>query len=54
MEQESWLKASWRITEKGRKAKLYEITKRGRAQLAAEKESWERLTRGVALVLRPC
>ena len=53
MEQEGWLMASWRVTEKGRKAKFYEITKRGRAQLAAEKESWDRLTRGVALVLRP-
>jgi PadR family transcriptional regulator len=53
MQQQGWLKSSWRVTEKGRKAKYYEITKRGCAQLAAEKESWERLTRGVALVLRP-
>ena len=53
MEQEGWLKASWGTTEKGRKAKFYEITKRGRAQLATERESWDRLTRGVALVLRP-
>ena len=54
MEQEGWLKSSWRVTEKGRKAKFYELTKRGLLQLAAEKESWDRLTRGVALVLRPC
>lgn len=53
MEQEGWLTASWGTTEKGRKAKFYEITKRGRAQLATERESWDRLTRGVALVLRP-
>ena len=53
MEQEGWLKSSWGTTEKGRKAKFYEITKRGRAQLATERESWDRLTRGVALVLRP-
>jgi PadR family transcriptional regulator len=53
MEQEGWLKSSWGVTEKGRKAKFYEITKRGLAQLAAERESWDRLTRGVALVLRP-
>jgi len=54
MEQEGWLKASWRITEKGRRAKFYEITRRGRVQLATERESWDRLTRGVALILRPC
>ena len=53
MQQEGWLKSSWGSTEKGRKAKFYEITKRGRAQLATERESWDRLTRGVALVLRP-
>lgn len=53
MAQDGWLKASWGVTEKGRKAKFYDITRRGRAQLAAEKDSWDRLTRGVALVLRP-
>lgn len=52
MEQEGWLKSSWYITEKGRKAKFYELTARGRSQLAVEKESWERLTRGVSQVLR--
>ena len=51
MEQAGWLKSTWRITEKGRKAKFYEITARGRSQLATEKESWDRLTRGVAQVL---
>lgn len=54
MEQAGWLKASWRITGKGRKAKIYEITARGRSQLAAERENWDRLTRGVAQVLGAC
>lgn len=53
MEQDGWLRSSWALSEKGRRAKFYELTKRGRAQLATEKESWERLTTGVALVLRP-
>ena len=52
MEQEGWLQSSWLVTEKGRKAKMYELTDRGRAQLATEKESWDRLTRGVSRVLR--
>ena len=52
MEQEGWLTATWRVTEKGRKAKYYAITERGLQQLAIEKESWLRLTRGVARVLR--
>ncbi len=52
MEQEGWLSASWDTTEKGRKAKFYDITDLGRAQLAVEKQSWDRLTRGVSRVLR--
>ncbi|MGH9628097.1 MAG: PadR family transcriptional regulator [Bryobacteraceae bacterium] len=52
MEQEGWLSSSWSITEKGRKAKFYAITKRGALQLEVEKESWLRLTRGVSRVLR--
>ena len=53
MEQAGWLRASWGVSEKGRRAKFYEITKRGTAQLETEKASWERLTQGVALVLQP-
>ena len=53
MEQAGWLKATWRLSEKGRRARYYEITSRGRAELAAERANWQRLTRGVALVLEP-
>jgi transcriptional regulator len=51
MEQDGWLTSAWQTTEKGRQARFYDITRRGRAQLAREKDSWNRLTRGVALVL---
>ncbi len=54
MQQAGWLQSSWSVSEKGRRAKFYGITKRGQAQLEAERASWERLTRGVALVLGPC
>lgn len=52
MEQDGWLSSKWQVTDSGRQAKVYAITARGRAQLALEQESWERLTRGVARVLR--
>lgn len=51
MEQDGWLDSSWGPSEKGRRAKFYRITAAGKAQLESERESWERLTRGVALVL---
>ena len=52
MEQDGWISHKWEITDKGRKAKVYAITARGRKQLAEEQESWDRLTKGVARVLR--
>ena len=52
MEQEGWLRSSWQVTEKGRKAKYYQVTKLGRSQLDFEKENWARLTHGVSRVLR--
>jgi len=51
MEQDGWLSSSWDTTDTGRNAKFYAITRRGRIQLARERDSWDRLTRGVALVL---
>ena len=50
LEQKDWLKAEWRASETGREAKLYSLTAAGRKQLAAEKESWKRLTDAVQLI----
>jgi transcriptional regulator len=52
MEQQGWLKSEWDVTEKNREARFYALTSKGRRQLAAEEESWARLTEGVARVLR--
>jgi transcriptional regulator len=50
LEQKDWLKAEWRASETGREAKFYSLTAPGRKQLAAEKESWKRLTAAVQLI----
>lgn len=52
MEQDGWLRSEWGTTEKNRQARFYSITPVGEAQLAAERESWARLTEGVGRVLR--
>jgi transcriptional regulator len=52
MEQDGWLRAEWGTTEKNRQARFYTITPAGKKQLAAEQETWARLTEGVARVLR--
>jgi DNA-binding PadR family transcriptional regulator len=52
METRGWLKSEWAVTETGRRARFYRLTRTGRAQLAAETESWLRLSSGIAAVLR--
>ena len=52
MEQEGWLRSEWGVTDKKRQARFYSLTRAGRRQLERERESWERLTKGVARVLR--
>jgi len=52
MEQDGWVEAKWGKTEKNREARFYALTEAGRQQLAKEEESWQRLTDGVARVIR--
>lgn len=52
MAQDGWIKGKWGTTDKNRQARFYTITAAGKKQLAAEQESWARLTDGVARVLR--
>ena len=51
MERRGWLGSSWAVTDTGRRARFYKLTKNGRAQLEAEKASWLQLTTAVADVL---
>ena len=52
LEQQGWIRAEWRVTDGGRDAKFYELTRSGRAQLRRELEQWERLSAAVGLVIR--
>lgn len=53
MEQEEWITSEWGTTETNRRARFYSITAVGKKQLAEEEKSWDKLTSGIALVLRP-
>src|SRR5688572_13233558 len=41
LEQRRWIKSKWGISDNNRHAKFYELTARGRRQIAEETESWE-------------
>ena len=51
LEQEGWIEGSWGTSDTGRQARFYALTRAGRKQLAAEEQSWARLTEGVERVL---
>jgi transcriptional regulator len=52
LENRGLLAAEWKDTETGREAKFYRVTRKGRAQLESETESWRRLAEAIALILR--
>jgi transcriptional regulator len=52
MEDKGWIEAEWKLTEKGRRAKFYSLTRTGRRQLESEMESWDRMTAIIAQVMQ--
>ena len=52
LEQEHWIRAEWKPSETGRRAKFYGLTEAGEKRLAEEQENWRKLTRAVGRVLR--
>lgn len=52
MEQNGWIRASWAITDYGRKAKWYALTKAGKEQLASREKNWQQVVKGVDAILR--
>ena len=52
MEEAGWISAEWTITENKRRARIYQTTRAGKRQLAAETERWNSFSSGVARVLR--
>jgi PadR family transcriptional regulator PadR len=47
-----WVKAEWGASENNRRARYYQLTAKGRKQLAEEEKNWARLAAAVASVLR--
>jgi PadR family transcriptional regulator PadR len=51
LQRQGWITSSWKVTENNRRARYYALTTAGRGQLTAERESWERLSAAVNLVM---
>jgi transcriptional regulator len=52
LEQGGWIKAEWRVTENGRRAKFYSLTRPGSRFLERETANWERLSGAISHVVR--
>ena len=50
IEQKGWVASKWDVTETGRNAKFYRLTRAGQRQLAAEEQRWDLLATAIAKV----
>lgn len=53
LEARGWIAASWDHSEKGKRAKYYNLTALGRRHLSAERTKWDTFARAMGLVLHP-
>ncbi|MFZ0746291.1 MAG: PadR family transcriptional regulator [Terracidiphilus sp.] len=51
LEDRGWVASEWGVSENNRKAKFYQLTSKGRKELAAAAGRWRRMTRAVGLIL---
>jgi transcriptional regulator len=52
MVRKGWITSEWRVTEHGRRARYYLLTRAGRRQLESETAEWERASAAVNGILR--
>ena len=52
LEDQGWISAEWGESQNNRRAKFYSLTRPGRAQLAKETASWNRLAGAISGVVR--
>jgi PadR family transcriptional regulator len=46
-----WVSSQWKTSDNNRQARYYSITRAGSKQLTSERAQWEKLSRGVNLIL---
>jgi transcriptional regulator len=51
LENRGFLTAEWKLSDTGRDAKFYRLTRQGRAHLERETASWRRLIEAIGLIL---
>lgn len=52
LEERGLVKAAWKETDTGRRAKVYSLTAAGRKQLESQRDDWERFAGALAHILK--
>ena len=52
LEVKGWVDAEWRLSEKNRRARFYQLTRAGRAQLEKEVDQFDRMVQAIRRVLQ--
>ena len=52
LEAKGWVRGRWGMSENNRRARFYELTPTGLKQLDVERQTWERFSHALGLILR--
>jgi PadR family transcriptional regulator len=52
LEKRGFLAAEWKLSDTGREAKFYKLTRKGRAHMERETASWQRLAEAIGLIIK--
>jgi transcriptional regulator len=53
LERQGLLRAEWRLSDSGKRAKYYSLTRAGSRRLAKEQQQWRRLSAAISMILNP-
>jgi len=53
LEAQGLISASWELSDKGKRARYYRLTAKGKRRLAAEQSKWQAFSRAMGLILNP-
>ena len=52
LEHNGWITSEWSVSENGRRAKYYKLTRSGEKALEREADQWERLSAAISRIVR--
>jgi transcriptional regulator len=53
LEARGLISASWDLSDRGKRARYYQLTKQGRKELTTARKRWDTFSRAMGLVLKP-